>query len=274
MSSEARTDSLPAKVLPKAIRFSPWWLLAVLSLLVAVGLYWSNAEDARLLREQALRVTAGLVTSEAKIEALNDWVYHNQGFAKNPHYFWSQKLGPTPRQVFEAGGDCADKSRLLSTMLGEVGIDSSLAMQYPCPDCDPVHTVVYAETGHGVTVADPVYDIVFPDGKGGLLPVAALVQDDKALHSRLTELRDLRGSTDKIAFYEEKTHHFRYATTINWNKNELLRTVARALTALDIEPRRLFRPAILENPKQALAAAAMMASVFCAVVAGYVRRKT
>lgn len=239
--------------------------------LFSLGLFLSAREDDRVLREQALQVTAGHGKLGDKIAALNSWVYRNQGFAKNANYFWWPKLGPTPRQIFEGGGDCADKSRLLSAMLDEIGIDSSLAMQYPCPDCQPVHTIVLAETEQGVTAVDPVYDIAFPDDEGGWHDVAALSRDEQVLRERLAELRRLRGAGDKIAKYDEETHHFRHATTLNWNKNDALRTVAGWLRGAGLMPQYMFRPRLMEDPKYALGTGFGAAAVPLAFLGGVMR---
>src|SRR5687768_17150641 len=75
---------------------------------LATILYWSAHKDDRVLRQHAEAVTVGLDTVEEKLVALNSWVYHNQGFQKNPNYFWWKHLGPTPNQVLANGGDCSD----------------------------------------------------------------------------------------------------------------------------------------------------------------------
>ncbi len=87
----------------------------------AIGLCFTWRADNALLRTQAMAITAHLDTDSARIRAVNDWVYHNQGFDKNHHYFLVPALGPTPVQVIQHGGDCADKSRLVAAMLNNLG---------------------------------------------------------------------------------------------------------------------------------------------------------
>ena len=212
----------------------------------------SYLRDADLLREQALAVTTSAPTAGRKIELLNTWVYANKGFAKNHRYFGLSSLGPTPIDVLEAGGDCADKSRLLSSMLRSIGIESSLAMLYPCPDCDPEHTVVIAKSEGGWIVADPVYNLMFPEVGGGYITVGRLMASDEVLTQRLRQLKVDRGPGDKINYYEDSLLHYRYLTTINWNKNMASRLVAGTLRHLGHDPRTVPRPQPLEDPKYAL----------------------
>lgn len=247
--------------------------LAGLGLLLAGSLYVAVLRDDAVLREQAETVTRDLASTEAKLAALNDWVYHNQGFKKNDQYFLWSRLGPTPNQVLASGGDCADKSRLLSRMLTQIGIESSLVMQYPCEGCEPVHTVVYARTGARITPADPVYNITFPDGQGGLLDIHTLKANKQLLNDRLTQLVAERGAQDKIAFYDAPTHHFEHATTLNWDKNAVLRGVAGLLRLAGYEPSLVFRPQFLEHPKLALSLASLLAGLGFGLMAWLLRAR-
>jgi hypothetical protein len=238
-------------------------------------LAWSEYRDRQVLRPIAEEVTRGISSPGARLSALNNWVYGNQGFARNRNYFGLARLGPSPIQVLEHGGDCADKSRLLSAMLETLGMRSSLAMLYPCYACPPVHTVVVADLGSSNTLADPVFGITFPRPDGGYFSVDELVQEPRLLHERLQVLRAERGPHDKIIFYREANHRFDYLTTINWEANGLTRVVARGVRALGGEPRDVFRPMWLENPKRALTYAALvmaMAGVAMVLAAGW-RRK-
>lgn len=249
--------------------------LFVVGLAGAAILAWSEYRDRQVLAQIAEKVTKGIDSPGARLSALNSWVYGNQGFARNRHYLGLPRLGPTPIQVLEHGGDCADKSRLLSAMLETLGMRSSLAMLYPCPECAPVHTVVVADLGPSETLADPVFDITFPRPEGGYYSVEELVQAPWLLSERLQALRAERGPRDKIIFYREANHRFDYLTTINWQANGLTRVVAQGVRALGGEPRYLFRPMWLENPKRALTYAALaiaLTGVAMVLLAGW-RRK-
>jgi hypothetical protein len=209
---------------------------------------FSYSKDARLLKTLAAQLTERITRSDDKVRVLNSFVYHNQGFAKNRSYYLFKSLGPTPLQVLEEGGDCADKSRFLAAMLEQIGIRASLAMLYPCPECTPVHTVVLAETQSGTIVADPVYDLMFPKEAGGYHDVREMIGDREIQRNRLRVLRTVRGPQDKISFYDS-TYHYDFITTLNWLKNRWLAGLSSALEKLGLEPRLIHRPALLENPK-------------------------
>jgi hypothetical protein len=244
-------------------------------LLAAAFLAWTERRDRKLLRQIAETVTDGIDSPGARLVALNKWVYGNKGFAPNKRYFGVRRLGPTPIHVLEHGGDCADKSRLLSAMLETIGIRSSLAMLYPCEGCPPVHTVVVADLGTSTTLADPVFDIVFPRPEGGYYSVQQLVQQPRLLSERLGVLRAERGPEDKITLYREANHRYDYLRTINWDANALTRVVAWVVQAMGSEPRYVFRPMWLENPKRALTYAALLvalAGVAMSLEAGWWRK--
>ena len=231
------------------------WILIGTGIAFAVISMWlgfSHRQDSALLREQALAIAPPTASIGRRVELLNAWVYRNQGFAKNQRYFWIARLGPTPVDVLQAGGDCSDKSRLLSAMLREIGIESSLAMLYPCSDCAAVHTVVLARSENGWIAADPVYDITFPDAKGGYETLDRVVSNDHALIERVALLRVDRGPGDKINYYDPVINTYRYLTTINWKKNGQLRLAAKGLESVGYDPETFPRPYVLEDPKYAL----------------------
>jgi hypothetical protein len=91
-------------------------------------------------------VTARLTSDSAKISAINHWVYRNQGFAKNDRFFLVPALGPTPNQVLASGGDCGDKSRLVS---GDRRLMVGLRTDFPCQDCGQSTVVRRIRRTHG-----------------------------------------------------------------------------------------------------------------------------
>lgn len=250
-------------------------IVTVCGIASASFLAGSEYLDRQTLRTIALQVTQGIESPGKKVSALNEWVYQNQGFAKNrrglPGF---SRLGPTPMQVLEHGGDCADKSRLLSAMMETLGMQSSLAMLYPCLDCPPVHTVVVADIGEVRTLADPVFNITFPRPDQGFYSVEELVNDPSLLHNRLQELRLDRGPKDKILYYRESNHRYDYLTTINWRANFLTRSAGNVLRSLGIEARYAPRPMWLENPKRALAILSLMVAAAGAIFWLIVRSRT
>lgn len=228
---------------------------AIFSLVMFVS--WHRDRDRLAAIAQAV-APAGLSAGE-KAERLNAWIYANQGFAKNRRYFLWDALEATPIDVLKHGGDCEDKSKLLVAMLDTVGVEGTMAMQYPCRTCSPVHTVVLADIGDRLAAYDPVYNISFPDGRGGYLDVRSLRAQPQLMNQRLDELVRLRGQADKIAHYSRPDHTYAHITTVNWDKNWLTRAVAAGLSAFGLEPALTTRPFFLDNPKEffAVAGAAM-----------------
>ena len=219
----------------------------------------SRFYDNRHLKKLARSACAGAKTDAERIIALTEWVYANQGFAKNRNYFLLKALGPTPMDVLRHGGDCADKSRLLSAMLKRLGIPSTLAMLYPCPDCAPVHTVVEAQSETGWMVVDPVFNLWFSGRPNEYYSHRYLGLEElrfarDLVDARLRYLRQYRGPTDKINHYDADTTCYTHAKTINWDKNRLLFITAKIINNFRIDPYLMRRPYIMEDPKLALAA--------------------
>lgn len=205
--------------------------------------------------------------STGQVEPVTHWVYKNQGFKKNHDFFLFKALGPTPIQVLEQGGDCADKSRLLVAMLDAIGIDSTLAMLYTDNGNTPTHTIVEIRDKQFKAVADPVFDMVFPKPTGGFYGLQELRNNPALLTERLDALVQARGGADKIAYYKRADETYQYATTINWNKNGVMRLLAGILKKLGIQPEDIGRPHFLDDPKRFIAIACFMVGVTLMVFA-------
>jgi hypothetical protein len=218
---------------------------------IGFGADWAN--DNTVLRRKAEEIVVGLDKASDRIAALNHWVFENQGFAKNQKYFLLKQLGPTPIQVLEAGGDCADKSRLVSAMLAQLGIPSGLAMIMECKNCPPIHTVVEAVHESGRMVVDPIWDVDYTDSSGRHLGIADL-SGSKLGWERVTELKRARGMSSKIILMSPSEATFDYAVPVNWNKNSFTKAVAALLRVFQVEPYSILRPRFLEDPKLFLAA--------------------
>lgn len=226
-------------------------IVAAVPLACAIGIWYSWVGDNNILREKALEVTAGLTSASSRITTINDWVYHNQGFAKNDHFFLVLMLGPTPNQVLEWGGDCSDKSRLVSAMLRQLGINSGVAQIFPCRNCYPIHAVVEAEYEGGRMVVDPTWNIDYPAGNGSYLGIRDLTGTSRG-RDRLSELQSQRAAHDKIQNMLPTDATFDFAKGVNWQRNTLSRTVAYGLTIVGYDPEQMLRPHFLEDPKLAL----------------------
>lgn len=202
-----------------------------------------------ILRSKAESIVQDVhANRELSLAKLNEWVYYNKGFRKNPYFFLYPALGPTPSQVMEHGGDCADKSRLLSAMLYEIGIDNTLVVLYSKIRLNPTHTIIETREENFVAAADPVFNIVFPDENGHLLGVRELRESSKILENRLKSLSQHRASGDKINFYRTETETYDFPRTINWDKNILTRAAGRIIGFWAEDIYLISRPRFLENP--------------------------
>ena len=233
-------------------------LLGVMAGLAGSIISISWIRDCRRLSAIAQSVARDAGRDSERILALTEWVYGNQGFQKNKRYYLIPSFGPTPIDVLEHGGDCADKSRLLSAMLRQLKISSTLAMLYSSPEGQAVHTVVEAKYERGWMVIDPVYNLWFPrnpkEARGEYhFGLKTLIANPGLLEKRLEYLRKRRGKTDKINFYDEKTTIYSHARTINWRKNGAFRILGKIIESLGGNPYLIRRPYVMEDPKLAMA---------------------
>lgn len=239
-------------------------LVAFLFIILAVTIEISRRRDVTILAKCSREVFAGSGSLSDKVDRLNTWVYRKEGFAKNRHYFLLRKLGPTPLQIFEYGGDCSDKSRMLAAMLRSVGVKSTLVMLHSSSNGPAGHTVLEARFEDGCIVVDPVYDLSFPADEGRYYGVKDLRDNDEILENRIDELVAIRGPTDKVAYYRKSSDgaHYRFPKTINWEKNRITRMVLPLLRAVTDEPMLLQRPHFLEDPKLFMALASLLSAIF------------
>jgi len=239
-------------------------MLAVIPFGLAVAVWSSWVGDSAVLKGRALAVTAGLTSDSARIRAINDWVYNNQGFDANDRFFILPVLGPTPVQVLESGGDCSDKSRLVSALLRELGIESGLVMIFPCRDCVPIHTLVEAQYENGRMVVDPIWHIDYPAADEKFLGIRDLAGTSLG-REHLAQLQAERGPADKIRSMPDSEATFDFAKPLNWDKNSVTRLTAYGVTLLGYDPAQLFRPYFLEDPKLALTLVLVVIAVMIVV---------
>jgi hypothetical protein len=214
----------------------------------AVELISWRVERARLRR--VATAIAGPARGEIeRLTRLTAWVHQNGGATRNRRYHLWRKLGVTPTSVLEHGGSCQDKSKLLVVLLRELDVASSLAMLYSCQGCKSTHTVVFVETRDGWTIADPAFNLIFPDGRGGLHTIQELRAERALLERRLVEVLAERGPADPINDYKGDIDHHALMTTVNWDKNALTRGVAGLIRAAGAEPWSTPRPLFLDDPK-------------------------
>ena len=213
----------------------------VVAVLFAVGMLVSWHPDRARLAAIARAVAPENLSDGDKADRLMAWVYANQGFEKN-------------------------RRRFIWAKLETVGIDGSMPMQYPCRGCEAVHTIVLADIGDRWAAYDPVYNLSFPNRRGGYYDIAELRARPELLPERLDELIAVHGAGDKIAKYGREDHVFTYITTVNRDKNALTRTVASMLPVFGLEPALTPRPFFLDNPKQFFATAGFGTGLFFAVL--------
>jgi hypothetical protein len=159
-------------------------------------------------------------------------------------------LRPTPRQVIENGGDCADRSRLLERLLQLRGISSSKWALYDAHG-ESVHAVIQADVESGKMVVDPLFGIWFPKPSGGYYAISDLKRDPGILRQRINELqaKGLKPGADSLASYDVDRYTYAHARTINWNKSAIMRYTYQLLHGLLGETAdNLHRPAFVEEP--------------------------
>ncbi len=220
-------------------------------IVAALPCYVSYRLDCNHLRKTAEPIAADSSTSEARVLDLLHWVHNIPQSAENQHYFVLPRLRATPMQVLTSGGDCADKSRLLSSMLRQIGIPATMLMCFDPQTRTPTHTVVCALLGPGRTmIVDPAYDLCFPRRDGGYYGLGELRDDPSILATRLAEMRSNVTRWHPVHAYNAASAHYGLAASVNWNKNSVMRAVHEVIhPMLGDELYSWPRPIALEEPK-------------------------
>ena len=159
-------------------------------------------------------------------------------------------LRPTPLQVIERGGDCADRSRLLIALLRLRGIPASKWALYNSKG-ESVHAVVEADVETGKMVADPLFGIWFPKPTGGYYDIAELRANPGILAARLSSLRaqGLEPGADRLEGYKINEYSYVHARTINWNKSAAMLALYKVLLKfIGSRVDQLRRPGFVEEP--------------------------
>jgi hypothetical protein len=159
-------------------------------------------------------------------------------------------LRPTPWQVIEKGGDCADRSRLVIALMRLRGIQASKWALYDAQG-ESRHAVVQADVESGKMVVDPLFGIWFPKPDGGYYAIPELKQDPAILTQRISELqaKGLRPGADRLETYRFDQYVYSNARTINWNKSGIFRISYSFLHRILGERVDDFRrPAFVEEP--------------------------
>lgn len=244
-------------------------------LLVGAYSYVSFVQDESTLRGQAVEVAGMKTTSAEKTLALLAWVHDIHRTRENDRYFLWPRLRATPMQVLESGGDCADKSRLLTALLRHVGVTSTMVMCFDPRTSASTHTVVCAFMEDGSTmVVDPAYALYFPMGDSGRFAgLAELRKTPGILDERLATLRAELPRSHPVHAYNPSTAGYSQASSMNWNRDGLMRTLHAVLyPSWGDELYSLPRPLFLEEPKWLIACVGMTVSLGLLLVRAMVLR--
>ena len=236
---------------------------------IGAACYGSHYADRLRLRRVAREVAAGQALPSERVLALLDWVYHNKGFRRNRRYFLLPQLRATPVQVMLEGGDCADKSRLLSALLREIRIPNTMLMCFSRAGREPSHTVVEARVeGGSHMVVDPVYRLWFPrPGSGGYYGLLDLRADPGILERRLDEVCAAAPRRSPLHSYNRQSAVYDAASSVNWDRNLLTMIMKKLIEARRGEDvYRWPRPVVLEEPKLFVTAGFVVAAVSCLVL--------
>jgi len=246
-------------------RVRRWFALLMLgSIGAATACYIDYRRDCARLKATAQLVVAGAELPADRVISLLHWVYANQSTKENPRYFLFRRLRATPCQVLETGGDCADKSRLLSAMLREVGIPASMAMCFDPRTGHSTHTIAVAVIAPGTDmVVDPVYDIFFPrPEQRGYYGLLDLRRDATILPHRLNTLCAERPRPHPIHYYNRVSAVYSRASCLNWEKNGLTRILGDFLVRNNGDALyAIARPIVLEEPKLLVSLAAALLGI-------------
>lgn len=248
----------------------------VMMLLAGSAVYLCYRADRAVLRRIAKRIVKGVDTPAEKVRAVNTWVHWHEGFVANEQSYLFSRLGATPLQIVDDGGDCADKSRLVVALLSGIDIPATSAMCFYPPTGEAVHTVVEAHLGgEDYIVVDPSFDLFFPKLEHGkYYGLIELRRDPTILASRLDEITSSRNFWMRINGYRREKSVYDLAATFNWNKNLVTRAARAALAlAMGDTVYRIRRPRLLEEPELAVACAATLAGLGMISCSAILRRR-
>lgn len=241
---------------PRRIARTVLLALTGVCLIAASATYVSYRSDADALRAKALEIVRSREAPAERVLTLTSWIHRHLGTARNPEHFFLPGLRATPMQVLDKGGDCADKSRLLSAMLRQIGIPATMALCFHHDTGLPTHTVVEAQLGPGrYMVTDPAYELYYPDNHGGYFGILDLRKHPERLVERVRYVQATTPRFRPLHWYDPFEASAVGMSTFNWRKNGLTKLVRDCLfLAIGPDVYRLPRPAVMEEPKLAVAA--------------------
>jgi hypothetical protein len=144
-----------------------------------------------------------------------------------------------------------------------------MAMLFDPATHAPTHTVVEAQVGGGhYMVADPAFNLVFPRSDGPEYhDLLDLRNDPSILTQRLDVLTATPDSPPALHAYRHDRCVYDHASSINWDKTWATRLAFAALQPiLGEEVHRVQRPVFFEEPKLAVALAALITAPVLALI--------
>ena len=171
--------------------------IVALLLIVDAALVWRYYADNEYLYELSRQfISDDQSPSEMAVSAVD----HLRGKLRDrgePGPFLSpafEFLRPPPREVAERGGDCADRSRLLITLLNLRGVRASKMALYDHEQRSR-HAVVTIDIERGKEmVVDALFGLYFPKPSGGYYWVGDLTKDEGILRDRIEQ--EIAGGED------------------------------------------------------------------------------
>lgn len=232
-----------------------FFALTGVCLIAASATYVSYRSDANALRAKALEIVGNRAAPAQRVLTLTSWIHRHLGTARNPEYFVLRGLRATPMQVLDKGGDCADKSRLLSATLRQIDIPATMALCFHHDTGLPTHTVVEAQLGPDrYMVTDPAYELYYPDDHGGYYGILDLRKHPERLVERVRYVQATTPRFRPLHWYDPFEASAVGMSTFNWRKNGLTKLVRDCLfLAIGPDVYRLPRPTVIEEPKLAVA---------------------
>ncbi len=227
-------------------------LIAIVLGVSSVFAYVAYERDGLELQQVCERVVADHPRPTDRILALLHFVHALRPTRENFDAFLIPRLRATPMQVLRGGGDCADKSRLLSALLTHAGVQAGPVMCFDPKTQRPTHTVVCAYLPSGKTmVVDPAYELFFPDvSTQRYFGLSDLRRDPSILTSRLEDMRTTLPSSHPAHYYNAGASPYTLASSINWNKNSMTQFAQGVLYSLFGETLYAWpRPRFIEEPQ-------------------------
>lgn len=226
-----------------------------LLIIVEIFIFYKYINDNIYFLNISKNVINSSDTQNTKVIKLLEYVREKIPSKKNDRYFLLpifKFMRPTPRQVIEFGGYCANKSRLLITLLQLNGISASKIALYDDAGVSQ-HAVVEVEINKGEKmVVDPTYGLYFPKGGNTYYNLDDLRKDEKILVQRIKELVMDNLKNDHIpdlSKYPLNQYVYRHPRTINWEKSIFMKCTYTLLSLMLGERiNYIKRPTFVERP--------------------------